>query len=89
MLLRQNFSRKDRRLVNGVLAAFLSLLLLHSDAGLVRVFAFKVVVCSLDAALGSLLLLFEFLQHGLNPLMLIVRVSCLLGIVLPYLFVAF
>lgn len=46
------------------------------------------VVRLIDAALGSLLLLFEFLKHRLDPFVLIVSVPSGLCILLPDLFVA-
>ena len=88
MLLGQNLPREDSCFVDWVLAALLPLLFLYSNARFVWVLAFEVILCPLDAALGSLLLLFEFLQHGLDPFMLVVGVSSLLCIVLPNLLVA-
>ena len=87
MLLWINLSREDCRLVDRVLATLLPLLFPSSDASLFRVLAFEIVVCPLYTAFGSLLLLFKFLQHSLNPLMLIVGVPSLLCIVFPDLFV--
>ena len=78
-------AREDGSLV-GLIAFVPGLLLLE---------LYRILLCGedivrfVDAALGSLLLFFEFLQHSLNPLVLIVLVACSMSILLPYFLVPF
>ena len=76
-------AREDGSLV-GLIALVSGLLLLELLRILLRG---EDVVRFVDAALGPLLLFFEFLEHSLNSLVLIVLVTCSMSILLPYLLV--